>query len=169
MSQGTFLAFAYGSNMPTARLLERCPSAEPIGVAELKGFELRWHKRSKDGSGKCDIVSSSSPEARVLGVLYQVSADEQPALARAEGKGYAEIEVEVVHAHSLLKAKAYQATDLQEDLVPYTWYRALVVAGAREHGLPASYIAELEVVSAKEDPDRNRHEKNMRLISEVSA
>ena len=33
--QETLTAFAYGSNMLTSRIRERCPSARPLGMAEL--------------------------------------------------------------------------------------------------------------------------------------
>lgn len=166
MSGGSFTTFAYGSNMPTARLRERCPSATPVGVAELNGYELRWHKRSRDGSGKCDIVLATSPEARVLGVLYRIAEYEKRDLDRAEGlgKGYAEIDIEVLCDGTLIAATAYQATEIDHSLRPFSWYRALVMAGAREHRLPEGYIALLEAVAAQEDPDRARHAKNMCLI-----
>lgn len=85
MSEGTFLYFAYGSNMFTPWLCQpaRCPSARALGVAELRGHELRWDKASKkDGSGKCDIPNS--PNASVFGVLYTIAAGEKSALDRAE-------------------------------------------------------------------------------------
>ncbi len=66
----TVLNFAYGSNMLVARIRERAPSARPLGVAELRGHELRWHKAGMDGSAKCDVVASSDPRAVVLGVVY---------------------------------------------------------------------------------------------------
>ena len=43
--------FAYGSNMSIARLSERAPSAEVIGVARLRSHVLRFHKVGTDGSG----------------------------------------------------------------------------------------------------------------------
>jgi gamma-glutamylcyclotransferase len=46
--------FAYGSNMSLSRLRERVPSAEAVGCFSLNGHDLRFHKLSKDGSGKCD-------------------------------------------------------------------------------------------------------------------
>ncbi len=169
MSADRFVSFAYGSNMPVARLRERCPSAHAIGVAELPGHELRWHKRSRDGSGKCDIVASDA--ASVFGVLYEIANDEKPDLDRAEGlgAGYEEIEIEVLCGGESLKVKAYRATDTDPARRPYTWYRALVLAGAKEHGLPAPYIAGLESVPADQDPDRARHDKRMGLIEGVQA
>ncbi|WP_181951802.1 gamma-glutamylcyclotransferase family protein [Sphingobium fluviale] len=46
MSADSFLYFAYGSNMFTPWLCQptRCPSARAVGIAELRGHELRWHK-----------------------------------------------------------------------------------------------------------------------------
>ena len=169
MSGGAFTTFAYGSNMPTARLRERCPSATPVGVAVLNGYELRWHKRSIDGSGKCDIVPTASPETRVFGVLYRVAAYEKRNLDQAEGlgQGYAEIDIDVLCDGTPIAAKAYQATDIDHSLRPFSWYRALVVAGAREHRMPEDYIALLEAVATQEDSDRARHDNNMRLIAEA--
>ncbi|MBX3668509.1 MAG: gamma-glutamylcyclotransferase [Rhodocyclaceae bacterium] len=169
MRADRFITFAYGSNMPTVRLRERCPSAMPLGVAQLNGYELCWHKKSKDGSGKCDIVPSASPEAYVLGVLYEIADAEKVALDKAEGlgHGYKEIEIQVLCNGKQMTAKAYQASEIDHALTPYSWYRALVLAGAKEHHLPNDYIARLAAVSAQVDPDRERHKKYMYLIGEV--
>ena len=172
MSTDSFLYFAYGSNMFTPWLCQpaRCPSARAVGIAELLGHELRWHKHSKkDGSGKCDIPAVSN--AFVLGVLYAIASDEKTPLDRAEGKGfgYDEIEVEILSGTNPVRAVTYQATNTDPALRPYTWYRALVIAGAREHGLPASYIAGLESVPADQDPDSARHDESMALIEGMRA
>lgn len=171
MNTDTFITFAYGSNMPLARIRARCPSARALGIAELRGHELRWHKSSKDGSGKCDFVASASPEVAVFGVLYEIAGADKRALDRAEGKdfGYEEINVDLLCGQEPVKAKAYRATSTDPALRPYTWYRALVIAGAREHGLPDSYVAGLEAVLADEDADEVRHNENMRLMAEVQA
>jgi gamma-glutamylcyclotransferase len=171
MGQTPILVFAYGSNMSLARIRARCPSAKVRGVAELGGHELRWHKSSKDGSGKCDIVSNPASDMTVFGVLYEIQGDDKAALDRAEGKGfgYEEIDIEVLLGAEKVAAKAYRATNTNPALRPYSWYRALVIAGAREHGLPAPYLAHLEAIVADEDPDRERHGENMRLIAEARA
>lgn len=169
METDSFLTFAYGSNMPRSRIQARCPSARALGAAELCSHKLQWHKLSRDGSGKCDIVASDSPGTSVFGVLYEIANEDKPALDRAEGKGagYEEIEIDVLCGQETVRAKAYRATNIDPALKPYTWYRALVIAGAKEHGLPAPYIANLETVLVDEDEDRTRHEKNMCLIGEV--
>lgn len=167
MSTDTFMYFAYGSNMLFARLRERCPSAELVGMTELAGYELRWHKRSRDGSGKCDIIQSDN--SRAFGVLYQIADADKRALDRAEGlgNGYKEDRVQVCLEGTSLTASTYQATDVDESLKPYSWYQALVIGGAKEHGLPEDYVQQLRVITSMEDPDRARHEKEMRLIREV--
>jgi cation transport regulator ChaC len=173
MPGNSIITFAYGSNMPTARITDktRCPSAKSVGVAELRGYELRWHKASKDGSGKADIVEIDVDGASVFGVLYEISPEEKPALDVAEGlgNGYKEVRIVVVHNGEEATVTAYQATKTNPNLKPYTWYKALAAFGAKEHGLPAAYIAQIEAVPAVEDPDRKRHDQNMRLITEVQA
>lgn len=173
MSAETFLNFAYGSNMLCGRLQapERCPSARAVGVAELPGYELRWHKKSRDGSGKCDITRSDQPGASVFGVLFEIARSEKIALDKAEGlgSGYGEMQVQVLLGADRRTVNAYAATEIDPTVKPYTWYRAFVVAGAKEHGLPAEYIARLEATPADQDPDLKRHDKNAALIGEMRA
>ena len=171
MGTDTFQNFAYGSNMLNARLQapERCPSARPLGVAELSGYELCWHKKSRDGSGKCDIVKSDRPGASVFGVLFEIACSEKANLDRAEGlgAGYDETQMQVLLGADRRTVNAYIATDTDKALKPYTWYRALVVAGAKEHGLPVGYVAGMEAAPAVVDPDQARHSKNMAFIGKV--
>lgn len=174
MSAGAILNFAYGSNMLSTRLQapERCPSACSLGVAELRACELCWHKRKrKDGSGKCDIVASIAPAAAMFGVLYEIADRDRSALNRGErlNKGYDAIEVSVLFNGAPRMARSYQATDTDSTLRPYTWYRALSIAGAKEHGLPAHYVALLEAVPADQDSDRKRHDESMALIGRVQS
>jgi gamma-glutamylcyclotransferase len=163
----TFLYFAYGSNMASRRLRapNRCPSANPLGMAELRGYELCWQKPSKDGSGKCTVLPGNDRD-RVLGVLFSIATTEQHALDAAEGqgKGYEREQMAVWQGNEERQATLYVATSTSSKLKPYTWYKAWVVAGAKEHGLPADYIARLEAAPAIEDPDQARHEEETRQL-----
>lgn len=163
----TFLYFAYGSNMLTRRLQERTPSAQVVGVATLAGHALRWHKVSKDGSAKCDIVPDPTPQSGVHGVVFEIASTDKAALDQAEGigMGYKECEVEVHTARGATLAWTYRATNIDPLAKPYAWYKALVVAGAKEHGLPPAHVAALEAVVAKEDPKPERAAQNERLIA----
>ena len=171
MMQDHVITFAYGSNMLTVRLRERCPSVLPLGIAELPGFDLLWHKKSRDGSGKCDIVKTDQPGVSVFGVLFEIARTEKAELDKAEGlgSGYDETQIQVWLGSDRSTVNAYVATATDLALKPYTWYRALTVAGAKEHGLPADYVARLEAVPADQDPVQERHDKYMSLIGEVRA
>lgn len=166
MSESSFLYYAYGSNMFSAWLEKRCPSASALGVASLSGYELAWHKRSNDGSGKCDIAISDAPNSVVYGVLYQIACSEKHELDAAEA-GYKHSMIVISYRSELISATTYMASETRIDrsLRPYTWYRALVVAGAKQHKLPEEYIRELEATTANED-NSGRHREVMTLIGQ---
>lgn len=151
-----FLYFAYGSNMSTERLRGRAPSARPVGIGRLLHHRRCWHKRGRDGSGKCDVVfvGLDSVEA-VWGVLFEIDEVDRAALHRAEslGVGYLEKTVPVLTAAGTRHAMTYQAKPDQTDsrLRPLAWYKAHVVRGAHEHGLPADCVRELEAVDVAND------------------
>lgn len=136
-----------------------------MGIGALGSYDLRWHKRSRDGSGKCDVVPTNNAATIVYGVLYEIPAREKKTLDRAEGlgEGYDEEKVEVAFKGARRVACIYHATDIDPSLKPYTWYKALVVAGAKEHVLPADYIERLLTTDATEDPNRKRDTRNWRL------
>jgi cation transport regulator ChaC len=157
--------FAYGSNMATARLRGRMPSARTLGLASLAGHELRFHKRSTDKSGKCNAYATGDDDDTVIGVLFKFDPAERAALDKAEGagKGYQPTMVTVVNAKGRRrKVLTYLATPdaIDDDLKPYTWYKNHVLIGAREHALPAEYVAAcIEAVEADEDPNQGRDQK----------
>ena len=169
--QRTLLNFAYGSNMLIRRIRERVPSARAIAVGTLFEHELRWHKVSKDGSGKCDVLPVRGTLAPVLGVIYEIAAAEKPQLDQAEGlgNGYEEKEVDVQTTNGPTKASMYFATHIDPNFVPFTWYKALVVGGAREHGLPPHYVATLEAVAANADPNSARAKNHFDMLAKPAA
>jgi gamma-glutamylcyclotransferase len=160
--------FAYGSNMLTRRLnaFERGPSARAIAVGSLLGRQLRFHKVGLDASGKCDIAVSDAATDRVYGVLFEIDAAEKLALDRLEcaGGGYRSIPVSVQIESEAVTAETYVAQRISAELKPFHWYKALVVAGAIEHDLPADYIGALRAVAAIEDPDEARRHRNLALL-----
>lgn len=161
--------FGYGSNMLLSRLQRRVPSAEPVMNATLPEHGLRFHKRSRDGSGKCNIVADA--EETVHGVVFEVSSADLDALDEAEqqGRRYRRRSVTVQGATRSVEAFAYVADPfyVDEALHPYEWYHALVLAGARQHGLPDSYIAQIEAVPTIPDPDRERRRSHQALLEEA--
>jgi hypothetical protein len=91
----TISYFAYGSNMCTQRLRGVAPSAKPVAVARLAAHELRFDKRSTDGSGKCDAFATNNPANSVLGVVFEIDPEDRVRLERHE-KGYGPKEIQVL-------------------------------------------------------------------------
>jgi orotidine-5'-phosphate decarboxylase len=162
----TLLNFSYGSNMLSARITQRVPSARAIGTAVLTGHLLRWHKAGQDGSAKCDIVATGSTDDRVIGVVYTLSAGEKHLLDAAEGlgNGYDEKEVVLESASGAITAWTYHATAIDTTMLPFDWYKALVVCGATEHGLPDAYVRQLQAVPAVADGDAERAQRHWCLL-----
>ena len=166
--------FAYGSNLLSGRLQARVPSARPLGVAQLGQHTLEFSKRSfVDGSGKCTIIHTGQADNTVWGVVFEMDPRDRPALDRAEGlgNGYRAMEVEVLIDGRSLRVFTYivQGTHHQPGLVPLDWYRALVLAGAEEHGLPADYIAGISAVAAEPDPDEERAARLWDLVEKAAS
>lgn len=165
MVSNTFLYFAYGSNLLTRRLLERTPSARVIDIARLPGYSLRWHQVSHDGSGKCDVVQVDDAGSVVWGVVYEISRAEKHVLDAAEALDveYAERTIVVDGRLGTHQTILYQGLTPDADALPYAWYRALVLAGAREHAFPADYIELMATVRSMPDTDRERSERFEKL------
>ena len=164
--------FAYGSNLLTRRLRDpaRAPSAVALGKASAHGFVMRFHKIGTDGSGKCTLIPTGNDADVVHGVLYEFADSDLAGLDREEGVhlgGYARHSLRLrLPNGGTTDAMTYIAGDryLDASCVPFDWYRDLVVAGAREHGLPPAYVEELARTPAVPDPDTARAERARRLL-----
>ncbi|WP_417565753.1 gamma-glutamylcyclotransferase family protein [Marinobacter sp.] len=165
------LCFCYGSNMSQQRLQARVPSARFVAVAELPSHRLRFHKSAGDGSAKCDAEETGNPADRVTGVVYEIADAEKADLDRHEalGFGYDEKQVELRTERGGLQAWMYFATRINKALKPFHWYKDHVLIGARENGLPAGYIAQIEAVESIDDPKPERHERELSIYSHSRA
>ena len=161
-----FLYFAYGSNMLSRRLKLRTPSATVIGTGFVEQHRLTFDKVSRDGSGKADIECTGNPTDCVYGVLFSIAGMEQHDLDEAEGmgRGYRRGEVRIITENGITTALAYLATDKESGYRPYDWYKALVIAGAIEQGLPNAYVEWLRTVQSQPDPNVSRRAKNEALV-----
>ena len=168
-----FKYFAYGSNMLTERLraADRCPSAVPISVGSLRGYTLQFWKVSKDGSGKATIVPRGTAAPRVIGVLFEIDECEKGDLDKAEGvgKGYEVLNDVAMRLESdeQVLARTYVGSKLNHDSRPYDWYRALVIAGAIQHGLPSSWIATLEATEFIRDLNPKRRQRALDTLTKA--
>ncbi|MFM0350863.1 gamma-glutamylcyclotransferase family protein [Paraburkholderia sp. RL17-347-BIC-D] len=164
---------AYGSNLHPLRLIERVPSARELGVVELLGCQLTFHKRSNDGSGKCHLHlhSEQKEHHKVYGVLYEFDSDEKQRLDELEGRGqgYSEHHNQFVLREETYMAYLYstQSSHVDTSVAPYHWYKKMVLVGARFHALPAEYIDYIESIPSKDDPDPNRVKNREMLIQRM--
>jgi len=146
--------------MSVRRLQQRVPTARALLVAVLRRHRLAFHKAGRDGSAKCDALSSGLDEDAVHGVLYRMDARDRPQLDVVEGLGcgYERKKVTLwVADEKELSAFTYCATHIDATLRPYPWYIEHVLRGAREHNLPDHYLAKIAAVPTLDDPDPQRH------------
>ncbi|MES9834734.1 MAG: gamma-glutamylcyclotransferase [Candidatus Thiodiazotropha sp. DIVDIV] len=144
------------------------PSAKLETVATLQRHELRFHKISKDGSGKCDAYETKNPQHSVIGVVYDISESEKQILDRKEGlgDGYEQKEVTLTTVSGEnIRAITYYATNIGLELKPYHWYKNHVLTGAEENGLPAKYIEKIMNIKSVTDPKPERHESEMAIYT----
>jgi hypothetical protein len=109
-------------------------------------------------------VEEGDDEDEVIGVLFCIDPADKRRLDRAAGlhQGYEERCVAVTTAGGPALARVYIADQsaISDALLPYTWYKNIVLTGAREHGLPDAYIRSMEAVPACQDPDPEREMKD---------
>ncbi len=142
------LYFAYGSNLDPSRLAGRVGRAEPRGAARLAGHRLAFDKPGRDGSAKANL--RPQPGGLVWGVVYALDPDDWARLDRFE-RGYDRVEVSVDGAARSLRVQTYRAARSCAAL-PFAWYLALCVAGARQHGLPRHWVEQLRATPVQPDP-----------------
>lgn len=157
---------AYGSNMLPRRIELRLGRCDVLGVASLVEYALRFHKRGRDGSGKCDAFLTGNPADTLYGVVYSLSEAQREMLDDFEGPGYVSRDVCVQTRSAVLTAYAYVAkpAHVDADLLPFYWYKSIVEAGARAHDLPAHYVEGITATDALTDPDTERNSHHLALI-----
>ena len=169
----TAIYFAYGSNLHPLRLRERVPSAVVLGPGTLAGHVLHFDKRGRDGSAKCDARSTDVAADQVLGVLYRLAEPDVELLDRHEdgGRSYERVQVRVRAFDADVEAFTYRATAewIDPTLVPWDWYKALVLVGARHHGFAPAYVDAIGALPSRPDPDRDRSAEHAALLARIAA
>ncbi len=82
------------------------------------------------------------------------------------GLGYEEKFIKVFNFKSSFKAVTYYATNLDNTLNPFTWYKQHVLIGAQEANLPKAYIDLIEIIPAIEDFDKEREAEQLAFYSQ---
>jgi gamma-glutamylcyclotransferase (GGCT)/AIG2-like uncharacterized protein YtfP len=160
--------FAYGSNLHPHRLQRRIPSAQLLGTTTLTGYELTFSKRGQDFSGKGHIQPAAQ-HSRVYGAVYQLAAEHTADLDRFEGAGYDQSTFDLAIGGESYSCFAYVgvSSHLDNNLLPFHWYKSLILLGAAFHGFPAHYIQNIHNTPSTKDPDLHRSQLHERLITDI--
>ena len=139
-SKARYPYFAYGSNMDTVQMRNRCPDSVPVATAELFGHRFIINSR-----GVATIVEDES--STVHGVLWRTTYEDEASLDRYEGlssglysKQYLRVKREDGDS---VKALVYVAADKAEG-DPRNGYMKKILDAAERMGLPETYVAELK-------------------------
>lgn len=173
--------FAYGEKMFSPQLHSVVKGATCFGVGKIMGYKLFFHSRGHDDpSGKCNIIPVKDPSCEVYGVLYEIPSRDRYFLDKSQGLGYGSQEItlkvfpvkdedgcETLEAGVFAFTYIAHKDNVFEDLVPYTWYKEMVISGAREHHLPHNYIHHLEQYAASQDPNVQRAIKQKRYLESL--
>ncbi len=167
-SEDRVLIFSYGSNMYSKRIKNRTPSVNILGIGKLIGYRIEFSKKSKDGSGKATLVKTNNKDF-VWGTIFSISKQEKQLLDEAEGlgHGYKEDHINVkTNTNEDVYPLTYVADEsyIDNSLLPYDWYKRLVVEGAKENDLPLDYIKKLEMQKSKIDINEKRANQEMSIL-----
>ena len=162
----TLKYLAYGSNLYPRRLQHRVPSARVISTVGLMGWQLKFHKRGQDASAKCNIIQTGKTADVVYGAIYEMLASEKAKLDKVEGlnAGYSRAHIEIAEQGTVFFYVA-EKEYIDNDLLPFDWYKELVVAGGRFHAFPETYLAQINCMNAIPDYDEARHLQHMEILN----
>ena len=160
----TLFYFSYGSNMSLRRLRQRISDVQMIDIGRLEKHKLEFHKKSNDGSGKCDAYYVGNTGNSVCGIVFEITTSQLLLLDKYEGlgNGYEQKSLQIITQNSgTVCAVTYYATEIDSSVKPYCWYKEHVLQGANEHKLPTDYIKKIKNINAVPDPDIKRHQQEL--------
>ncbi|MCZ7531163.1 MAG: gamma-glutamylcyclotransferase [Acidimicrobiia bacterium] len=131
--------FAYGSNMNTRQMAQRCPTARVVQLAILERYAPLVNVRGV-------LTLRSSVPGRTHGVLWHLEAADLVILDRLEGVDegrYDRVERPVLLESGVTTAFVYIDPRMEVGRVR-PGYLERVLHGAREHGLPQNYVDHLQ-------------------------
>jgi hypothetical protein len=152
--------------------MERVPSANLVDVIEVGNHSLTFHKRSNDGSSKCNLHHTGRESDSVFGAIYKISRKHKITLDRFEGRGYGYTDNQIILQHQGKEYPCFtylaQQTHIVDSLKPYHWYKKLVVMGAKYLKFPHSYTSTIDTVESVEDPEEKRRKEKEILIEKIA-
>jgi hypothetical protein len=137
----TFHYFGYASNLDVATLKGRIKNDPKIlGLGVLPHFGFRFNHPNPDGSARANI--EPSPNESVYGILFEVQKEDKSFFLTSE-PGYDFVEVEVFTPKGNILAWTFISNQTQEGIFPLEIYWKTILKGAKENGLPETYISQI--------------------------
>ncbi len=147
------LYFAYGSNLRAVQMRRLCPGHEFLGPARLAGHRLAFTLPDREWQGGvADAIPSLRDE--IWGALYRLPEADLVPLDAYEGfdpdgpvedNDYVRRSVAVIRQGEQegVEAWCYFVRAPRGHVAPSELYRAALLEGAIERGLPADYVINL--------------------------
>lgn len=152
LAPGELFTFSYGSNMKSSYLRDYCPSARPAMLGQLPNYRIEFRRFSTDMNGGISTIMEA-PGELVRGILFAVQASDLEALDILE-----DIPLGLYRRETFLVLGAdgawhpgdlYRVVRPEGPFMPAESYIDMMIEGAKEHGLPADYIAAIEARRGK--------------------
>ncbi|KAE9416821.1 hypothetical protein Angca_004043 [Angiostrongylus cantonensis] len=138
-----FYYFAYGSNLLKERIRVQIKGAEFERNGVLKNYELDFVANSTRWHGGLATIKEKWG-AEVYGCVWRIPEEFADELDLQE-KGYHRLTVRIECVNSVIECRTYQYSDSKApSLPPSPHYKTVILAGAVENSLPASYVKSLE-------------------------
>ncbi|MBI1780613.1 MAG: gamma-glutamylcyclotransferase [Sphingobacteriales bacterium] len=139
----------------------------------LPGYKFSFNKRSNDGSGKGNIQQTNIDGDTIVGVVFEINEAEKPALDAVEGlgNGYNQAVVDLLDDNGeTFQAQVYIADEsaVDNNLMPYDWYKEFVVTGAEQNGLPPEYVENIRKNAFIADTDEERKGRQLAILKGIT-
>lgn len=152
MHSDIVLHFGYGSNMSEEYMKQYTPSLKYVMNAQLPNFEIQFRKYSDNMKGGISSIIDK-PGGMVYGVLYEIPREEMEELDILEDVPlgiYSRETFKVFGSDSVWHdADLYRVVEPKGPFTPAAAYLDLMIAGAKEHGIDADWLARLEKMRAE--------------------
>lgn len=167
------LYLTFGSNLHPLRIEQRVGPVSFFGTVQLREWKLCFDKRGADGSAKANLRPAPGSDSVAWAAVFEIDARQLAVLDRFEGcgGGYETIRFDIPDNGRTRPALAYLTPSqwTTQLMLPFDWYLALVIAGARHQGFPAAYVEQLAAQPSIEDADAQRAAARWALLEQMQA
>lgn len=100
--------------------------------------------------------------------VFEICEKEKEKLDKIEGlgKGYKDFTLEVPDFGSCFTYLG-SASHICDKLMPYDWYKEIVLLGCRKLEFPSGYASMIEAVKAGRDPDEKRSREQWQIVERL--